>query len=123
MRSAPATKLDLPDVMMIPFTAASLVGAGSMKADSPASSSARVGGDRYIDHLRRCSDSPQSRRASMAEHRTLSASEDGRHPSPFIADVGVADGINAAMETVKVARRKAAFDPTRIDTAGVQLRR
>jgi hypothetical protein len=59
----------------------------------------------------------------MAEHRAIAEGQHGRHPSPFIADVGVADGIDAAMETVKMTRGKTALDRTRIDPAGVQLLR
>jgi len=39
----------------------------------------------------------------MAEDCSIAAGQHGRHPSPFIADVGVADGVNTAMKAVQAA--------------------
>jgi hypothetical protein len=59
----------------------------------------------------------------MTEHSALAEGQHGRHPSPLIADVGVADGVDTAMNAVEMARGEPALDPARIDPANVQLLR
>jgi len=46
----------------------------------------------------------------MAENRSLSASQHSCHPPPLLANVGIADGINTAMNAVEVSGRCAVRD-------------
>jgi len=48
-------------------------------------------------------ESPELGRAQMTQDGTLAASKDSRHPSAFHAEVGVADGVNTAMDAVQAA--------------------
>lgn len=66
---------------------------------------------------------PESGGTDMAEHRSPPACQYRRHPSPFIADVGMADGVDTAMNAVQAAGGDAVSDGTRGEPAGPQLRR
>ena len=66
---------------------------------------------------------PESGGTDMAEHRSPPACQYRRHPSPFIADVGMADRVDTAMNAVQAAGGHAVSDGTRGEPAGSQLRR
>lgn len=78
-------------------------GEGSMEADSVASLSAGVTRDSDLNQSRCGPKAPKGRRASMAEHHTGAAGQNRRHPSPLIADFGVADGVDPTVNAVQAA--------------------
>jgi hypothetical protein len=55
----------------------------------------------------------------VTEHRAVPASEHGGHPPPFIAEVTVSDGIDAAMNAMEPAGLEPKGDAAR-EKAGVQ---
>jgi hypothetical protein len=48
-------------------------------------------------------------------------SEDGRHPPAFIAQLGVAHGVNTSMNAVQASGGDPAFDRARIGAGSMQL--
>ena len=66
---------------------------------------------------------PESGGTYMADHRSPSACQYRRHPSPFMADVGMTDRVNPSMDAVEAAGGHAVSDGTRGEPAGPQLRR
>jgi hypothetical protein len=104
-----------------------------MQTDSPAALSAARPRDRDVDRwgfFPSARTAPADRQhapelggAAMAQRGALSASQHRRDPSPVIADVRVADGVDPAMDAVEAAGGDPALDRAGIDARGIQLRR
>jgi hypothetical protein len=71
---------------------------------------------------RAAADTPQLGRAPMAQHGTIAAGENRRHPSSFRAQTAMPDRINTAMNAVKAAGADAIRNSARQNAAGDELR-
>jgi hypothetical protein len=60
---------------------------------------------------RACSDCPQLAGTQVAEYSSFAAGEHGRHPPAFMAESGVANGINTTMNRVEATSLCALRDP------------
>jgi hypothetical protein len=82
-----------------PGYAAGEEGGGSMDSDPLASPSLAWDGDVHETPLGK--ELPERRRAGVTENRIRAAGEHGRHPSAFLAEAAMADGVNTAMNAVQ----------------------
>jgi hypothetical protein len=58
----------------------------------------------------------------VTQHGALAAGEHRRHPPTFVAEAGVADGVNASMNAMQAGGDDAAVNCTRGETGGAKLR-
>jgi hypothetical protein len=95
-----------------------------MQSDAPASCSAAIAPNGDIHGPVSAADNaPERSRARVTEHRTVPATKDRGHPSPLIAESGMADGVHAAMNAVQATSRHATLDGARVGTHGAELGR
>jgi len=64
---------------------------------------------------------PQLRRTAVAEQRALAAGEHSREPAPLIRQPRVADGVDAAVDSVEATRLNPSGDGALRDTSRDQL--
>jgi hypothetical protein len=64
---------------------------------------------------------PERGRAGMAENCVLAAREHGRHPSAFLAEPKVADGVNTAMKAVQALGAYAARHTPAMNARALEL--
>ena len=64
---------------------------------------------------------PQPGRTCVAEHRSVTVRKSSSHPAAFIAQAGVANGVDTAMDAVQAAGASTVADGTRRKAGGVQL--